>query len=65
MAFSMNIVTPNPAAVTSNLESQGIPCTIWNLGVCGSGPVEVELGFESQEDLEAAKNILAPAPALA
>lgn len=59
MAYGINIVTPQLAAVTSKLESQGIPCTIWNLPGITSGPVEVELGFESKEDLEAAKSILA------
>jgi hypothetical protein len=65
MAYGMNIVTAQPAAVTSKLESQGIPCTVWNLGGITSGPVKVELGFESQADLDAAKSILALEPALA
>lgn len=59
MPFGINITTDKPAALTSNLEQQGIPCTIWNPSACSaSGPVELQLGFESQQDLMAAKNIL-------
>lgn len=66
MAYGINIVTEQPAAVTSKLEAQGIPCTVWNLGAYATcGPVEVELGFESESDLKAAKSILALEPVAA
>lgn len=59
MPFGINIVTDTPAALTANLEQHGIACTIWNPSACSaSSPVELQLGFESQQDLMAAKNIL-------
>lgn len=59
MPFGINFVTDTPAAVTSNLEEHGIACTIWNPSACSaSSPVELQLGFESQQDLMAAKTIL-------
>jgi len=51
--------TSNVPAVTSSLEAQGISCLVLNPGTCmASGEVEAELGFESQEQLEAAEKAL-------
>jgi hypothetical protein len=59
MSFGIKITTDKPAALTSSLQQQGIACTVWNPSLGSmSGPVELELGFESQHDLMAAKNIL-------
>jgi hypothetical protein len=64
MAFGINVVTNNAAALTSKLEAHGIHCIFWNPEACLSNrEVEAQLGFASKQDQMAARNILGLAAA--
>lgn len=64
MAFDMSVITQNVPAVIAKLAEKGINALIWNPGACASsGEVEAHLGFESQQDLQAAQEILQLVPA--
>ena len=59
MAYGIDFTTRNAAGITTKLQEHGIPCTIWNPDACtASGEVELQLGFETEQDEIAARNIL-------
>jgi len=64
MAFDTSVITNNVPAILSKLAERGINCMLWNPGACAaSGEVKAELGFESQQDLAEAQNLLGLAAA--